>query len=511
MAGELHVTKTEEVPPDPALARYIGLHHSLLSAIADIVDNSLDADAHHVLVEFQLDGRVPVGLRVIDDGRGMSAETLRSAVVMGRARSYGDNDLGHFGVGLKAASLSQADEVVILSRAVGYTPTGRSIRHSERESGNPIVATYSTPDVTAHLDSAEPGFPLDHGTIIEWRRPTRFLRDPDPEAQAQWFDDTTADLGLGLGTRFHRRIERGDAEIGVGSRDIRTGLTGLPKKVGAVDPFGYSHSGHSGYPKRFNGTIDGAPFSFAAHIWPNDERSSDGFRLTRKGDERGQGLFIYRNDRILQLGGWNRLHAASEDLRFARVSLDLTGAAADHASINPEKSGVALDGALIEAIQDAHADDGTSFNDFLHAAQGADKESHRRLARPIEVLPAMGIPVPAMDSIRQDAQVADDEVPITVMWRRLRDGEFFRIEFEDRRLLLNARFHPALTGRQFASGASAPLVRTMMYLLTAEFFDGAFIGRWERKKLKVLQEALWQAAIAEEQTAAHRDGSGGPR
>lgn len=511
MAGELHVTRTEEVPPDPALARYIGLHHSLLSAVADIVDNSLDADARHVLVELQLDGRVPVGLRVIDDGRGMSADTLRNAVVMGRARAYGDGDLGHFGVGLKAASLSQAREVVILSRALGYTPTGRSIRHSEHESGNPIVTTYSTRDVTEHLDSARPGFPLDHGTIIEWKQPTRFLRDPDPDAQAQWFDDTTADLGLGLGTRFHRRIERGDAKIEIGSRDVRTGLTGLPNMVEAVDPFGYSHSGHSGYPKRFTGTIDGASFSFAAHIWPNDERSSAGFRLTRKGDERGQGLFIYRNDRILQLGGWNRLHAASEDLRFARVALDLAGVVTAHASINPEKSGVELDSALIEAIQGAHSDDGTGFNGFLHAAQGADKESHRRLARPVEVLPALGIPVPAMDSIRQDARVADDEEPITVMWRRLHDGEFFRIEFENRRLLLNVRFHPALTGREFASGTSAPLVRTMMYLLTADFFDGAFIGRWEHKKLKVLQEALWQAAIAEEQAAVQRDESGGAR
>lgn len=511
MAGELHVTNTEEVPPDPALARYIGLHHSLLSAVADIVDNSLDADARHVLVEFQLKGRVPVGLRVIDDGRGMSDETLRSAVVMGRVRAYGDSDLGHFGVGLKAASLSQAREVVILSRARGYTPTGRSIRHSESESGNPIVSTFSPQDVGAGLDAARPGFSLDHGTIIEWNKPTRFLSDPDPEAQAQWFDDTTADLVLGLGTRFHRRLERGDTEIRIGSREVRSGRSGVAKRVSAVDPFGYSRSGHSGYPKGFTGTINGMRFTYAAHIWPNDERSSAGFRLTRKGDDRGQGLFIYRNDRLLQLGGWNRLVAPSEDLRFARVSLDLTGAVTDHARINPEKSGVEFDETLIEAIQNSRSDDGTSFKSFLRAAQGADKESHRRLARTVEVLPAVGIPVSAMASIREDARVADDESPITVKWRRLPDGEFFRVDLEERDLLLNVRFHRALTGREFASGTSAPLVRTMMYLLTAEFFDGAFIGRWERKKLAVLQDALWEAALAEEQAVARRDGSGGER
>lgn len=506
MAGELHVTNTEEVPPDPALARYIGLHHSLLSAAADIVDNSLDADARHVLVEFQLDGRAPVGLRFIDDGRGMSDETLRNAVVMGRTRDYADDDLGHFGVGLKAASLSQAGEVVILSRAQGYTPAGRSIRQAERESGNPLVNTYSSQDVARQLGSAEPGFPLEHGTIIEWRRPTRFLSDPDPEAQAQWFDDTTADLSLGLGARYHRRLEHGDVEIQIGSREIHSGRAGLPKAVSAVDPFGYRHSAAAGYPKRFAGTIDGLPFSYAAHVWPNDERASAGFRLTRKGDDRGQGLFIYRRNRLLQLGGWNRLVAASEDLRFARVALDLVGTVADHARINPEKSGVTFDDALVEAIRNARADDGTTFDGYLRTARGVDKASHRRLARPIDVLPAMGIPVGAMQSVRDDADVEDDEPPITVKWQRLPEGEFFRIDLERRDLVLNVRFHRTLTGRSFA-----PLVRTMMYLLTADFFDGEFIGRSQRRKLEMLQNALWQAAMAEERDAAQQSRTGGTR
>lgn len=507
MSGELHITSAEEVPPDPALARYIGLHHSLLSAVADIIDNALDARARHVLVEFQLDRRVPTGLRIIDDGIGMSDETLRNAVVMGRTRDYGDEDLGHFGVGLKAASLSQADELVILSHAAGYTPTGRSIRQSERPSGSPIVDTFFPQDVTIALDSTDPGFVFDHGTIIEWRRPRRLLSDPDGEAQAQWFDDTTSDLALGLGARYHRRLERDGIDLRIGSRDVPSRRSGIFKTVKAVNPFGYRRSGVEGFPKRFHGDLDGRTITYEAHIWPSDEQSSSAFLLTHRGNDRGQGFFIYRHDRLLQLGGWNRLVAASEELRFARISLDLDGVASDHANINPEKSGVEFDASLIEGIRTARAQDGTSFEQFLKTSRGAARDSHRRSPRPVEIPAAMGIPVAVMDSVRANAEVHDDEPPITVKWHHLLDGEFFRIGLESRELVLNARFHSALTGRDFASGTSAPLVRTLMYLLTADFFDGEFIGSAQRRRLKVLQEALWQAALAEESRLVTRNRS----
>ncbi|MGP5641613.1 ATP-binding protein, partial [Brachybacterium tyrofermentans] len=80
--------------------------------MADLVDNSIDADARNVVVRFVTRGGSPAGLEVIDDGRGMDSATVDDAMEYGHKRDYADDDLGHFGIGLKAASLSQAETLV---------------------------------------------------------------------------------------------------------------------------------------------------------------------------------------------------------------------------------------------------------------------------------------------------------------------------------------------------------------------------------------------------------------
>ena len=45
---------TLNVPPDPGILKALGQNHAFESAIADLVDNSVDAEAEHVLVRFVL-------------------------------------------------------------------------------------------------------------------------------------------------------------------------------------------------------------------------------------------------------------------------------------------------------------------------------------------------------------------------------------------------------------------------------------------------------------------------
>ena len=53
---------------------------------------------------------------LIDDGKGMNDTEMNEALVYGRRRSYEDYELGHFGVGLKNSTMSQAYEATILSK-----------------------------------------------------------------------------------------------------------------------------------------------------------------------------------------------------------------------------------------------------------------------------------------------------------------------------------------------------------------------------------------------------------
>jgi Histidine kinase-, DNA gyrase B-, and HSP90-like ATPase len=96
------------LPPDPAGTLH-GLRnagYTVASAIADLVDNSVSAGATNISV-FLEEGDVRL-LVVRDDGTGMPEDRLiesmrLSASPRGEARAH--DDLGHFGIGMKAASM----------------------------------------------------------------------------------------------------------------------------------------------------------------------------------------------------------------------------------------------------------------------------------------------------------------------------------------------------------------------------------------------------------------------
>lgn len=114
--------KSISLPPyAPTLiesTRAIG--YTLESAIADIVDNSVSAFASSVDIFF-----FPIGdsyIAILDDGNGMTADELETAMRYG-SQSPNEkrevSDLGRFGLGLKTASLSQCRMLTVVSKQGG--------------------------------------------------------------------------------------------------------------------------------------------------------------------------------------------------------------------------------------------------------------------------------------------------------------------------------------------------------------------------------------------------------
>lgn len=93
--------------------------YTLQSALADLIDNSLTADATKIEVAVHADN-ANSHIAVIDNGTGMDQETLVEAMRMGGAGPLGGRaatDLGRFGLGLKTASLSQGRCLTVISRS----------------------------------------------------------------------------------------------------------------------------------------------------------------------------------------------------------------------------------------------------------------------------------------------------------------------------------------------------------------------------------------------------------
>ena len=80
---------TVELPPDPRALDALGRNHSLDTALADLVDNSIDATATE---SDPIRSARPalVGLYVVDNGRGIAPETSTTAMTVGGRRDYSD-------------------------------------------------------------------------------------------------------------------------------------------------------------------------------------------------------------------------------------------------------------------------------------------------------------------------------------------------------------------------------------------------------------------------------------
>lgn len=90
-------------------------YRSTASAIAELVDNALQAKAKRIDIRID-DGEDGLMVSVLDNGTGMSTTTLRQALQFGGSERFNDrNGPGRFGMGLPNSSVSQARRVDVFT------------------------------------------------------------------------------------------------------------------------------------------------------------------------------------------------------------------------------------------------------------------------------------------------------------------------------------------------------------------------------------------------------------
>ncbi|MCD9153324.1 ATP-binding protein [Aeromicrobium duanguangcaii] len=476
------------VPPDPSITSAIGRHHTLVTAVADLVDNSIDAGATNILIRFRMEGARPVGLQVIDNASGMDSKSIDDAMTYAKKREYQGRDLGHFGIGLKAASLSQANTLIVWSKRYGSPPVGRRLRKETIDTG-PVVEEFSSSDAAERLAGSKVDFVMDTGTIVEWESVQTFLTSSNDEEQRAWTSRTTQELVTHLGLVLHRILQRGDLTITVQTFDVWLDFAGPPRQVTAIDPFDYRGVGRTGYPKDLPVIVGDADSTARLHVWPHWDRGS-GFTQGGRSASESQGLYVYRNDRLLQSGGWNSLATPSTDLAFARVAFDLTTEMENHVTINPEKSGTTFDDELRSAFAHARAADGTTLASFREDAKHAAKIARQRVASPIGApRPGDGLP-DGVKGVFGTYTEPNDAAPVDIMWRMLPDDQVYDIDVDAHRLVLNARYRAAVVGHKSLDINDAPLFKSLLLLLLEDHFVGT--GSGARKKR---EDAAWQAIL----------------
>ena len=88
-----------------------------ISAIADVIDNSIDANATEIKIFIDKDENNKIKITIVDNGQGMDMATLDEALKLGSNTIHEDiADLGKFGMGLSTAGLALANKTIVLTK-----------------------------------------------------------------------------------------------------------------------------------------------------------------------------------------------------------------------------------------------------------------------------------------------------------------------------------------------------------------------------------------------------------
>ncbi|MER6768310.1 ATP-binding protein [Streptomyces bacillaris] len=487
---EVPTTGSKRLPP---AARYVeSLTHQgygFEAAIADLVDNSIDADARNVVISFLRDDRRLVGLLVVDDGSGMNDEALDTAMTVGGHREYGDRALGRFGAGLKAASLSHADSLTVISRTKRSPSAGRRWLTARAQAD--FTCDIVDPGYCQDLVDRYDGLIEWHGTIVRWDRVRAFETVTTGQTD-RFLNDAIEKLETHLGLHLHRFLARDDFNVDIVVEDVATREELDHRGVEPIDPFGYRVSGRAGYPRAYTAPVEGiGEVSLTAHIWrPKSPLVS--FRGIGPLAER-QGFYLYRNDRLVQAGGWNSTRSPESHLALARIAIDLPAEANDVFSLTVKKDGVTVTPAFARGLEQATDGEGNDFASYMKEAEATYREAARRTTEPQRkaVIPAgKGLDPRLKRTLRDELPELEGEDPITFRWDSLHTDVFFELDREERVVKLNKEYRQVFNGGRRGGLNDAPVVKSMLYLMVNEIFQK------ERVRATHLDTiALWNSVL----------------
>ncbi|MGI8729271.1 MAG: ATP-binding protein [Solirubrobacteraceae bacterium] len=481
-----------EILPDPEglLAAVSSLGYSMEDAFADLVDNSIDAGAKAVRIRIlRQNGRLR-SVVIADDGEGMTEAALDAAMGFGVRSTHTGPRLGKYGLGLKAASFSQCAQLSVMSRRRRGRAAAR-IWTAEGISRGWRCHRASPRDASAYLD-------LDWldgtrvQTVVRWDDLVAF-RIPAARSEsmiAALFDATDRHLGLHL----HRFIRSG-LKITLDTFDVEAEDSSVPRPVHALDPFAYPGTGARGYPKTFKVSIPAVgQFAVEAHIWPTGIRPPQ-LMLGRGQLANRQGLYFYRNGRIIQAGGWNGVRADGEPhLSLARARIDLQAKHDQAFGLNVRKAGVNVPEGFADAILGATTV-GSSFRDYIAAAQRVYRKKQSAPPRPSNFVLGAGVPSKVRGESRRGLKKPQTEVTFT--WAKLPADVFFKLDRDTYRIILNARYRQSVMHGRRGSAADAALVKTLLFLRLRDDLGMERIWAERTRELEGLQRLLITAAKAQ--------------
>lgn len=322
-------------PPSAAClsASMRDLGYSLETAIADLIDNSISADADTIDIICDVCGEHPVVV-ILDNGKGMTNVGLLDAMRHGTSnpRQYrSPQDLGRFGLGLKTASFSQCRSLTVVSRRDGAICGAEWDLDRIDASDDWILSILDDEEIYALPYVERLG---SRGTAVIWRELDRLMEDETGDRRDEIVNEKLETVGRHLSLVFHRFLS-GDVK---GHPKVSLAINGHP--IAAFDPFCRKNPATQVLPEEIV-RISEAEVRLQPYVLPHHSRLSASeydYYQDRSDFISNQGGYVYRNGRLMAWGDWFRLVPKGEATKLARVQIDFPNSLDEAWTIDIKKS-----------------------------------------------------------------------------------------------------------------------------------------------------------------------------
>lgn len=363
--------RKQTLPPNPA--RLIeGLRdtgYDFNTALADIVDNSVDAGATKIEIRIDMDTDGDILVSVADNGCGMDEPALLNGMTYGAQGRIDPKRLGKFGLGLKTASTAFCRRLSVITRNSGNNNLIKAtwdLDHVVHASEWELLLDAPT---QFEKDKFNEVAPNSSGTLVIWDTVDRLLKDysqPGGKPARNALKKVASDFREHAAMVYQRFLDKTDDR----ARNIEMSLNG--NSINPWDPFCEKENETELVAERIQEVElpDGsfAKFSIRAFVLPRKEFfSSDVAFKNAKIGNNTQGFYIYRENRLIHPSDWLGMFSKEPHLSLLRVEFSFNHELDEAFQVDIKKSRILLNEELYSWV----------LKEFIPAPRNAANERYR--------------------------------------------------------------------------------------------------------------------------------------
>ena len=313
--------------------------YNFKSAIADVIDNSISANCSFVKLFFP-SNPLENSVCILDDGHGMNEDELFNAMRYGSQSSENEReetDLGRFGLGLKAASLSQCLKLTVISKRKGEATSAFQWDYSFiRREKKWKIKQFDDAEINEfpHIDSFNE---LDSGTLVIWQDFDVIEKSAGTGSVYHTLQDLKEEVADYISLIFHRFISSKKTSFILNNYVIEAKdpfledhkKTTLKKEIDLVLP------DSSGVERHIK--IQPYVLPFIKDLSDKDIKKLGGIESIKL----RQGFYIYRNNRLIIWGTWFG-RKKDELTKNARIRVDIPNSLDDIWEIDIKKQNATI-------------------------------------------------------------------------------------------------------------------------------------------------------------------------